>query len=277
MKKAPFFLCCFIFILPLLGWGQCDAQIFFIDIDGDGFGNLEYTEANYDAAWDIYEEFQEIDIPYGNVIVSCSKPEGYAFSANDLDDNNSCITNISPQYFYLDSDGDGFGNSQNFIYCSLRPSGYVQDRTECDDTDASIHPRLTWFPDMDNDGYGTDEFVFACYQPEGHVAIDGDDCDNNADTLVRLTWFRDHDGDGYGDNSSTLLACDQPAGYVDRGGDACDNDASTLVERTWFYDEDRDGFAGTTSVVACEAPRFHYASSTDCRWRCFSSPQYPMV
>ncbi len=54
--------------------------------------------------------------------------------------------------FYADTDGDGFGDlGHDTLACSL-PPGFVTDTTDCDDTDAAIHPGATEIcDDIDND------------------------------------------------------------------------------------------------------------------------------
>ena len=166
------------------GFGQCEAQMFYIDNDGDGFGNLEYTDRDFKRAWELYKDFDEIDIPFGNVIVSCCRPFGYAFSPTDFDDEDPCITNISPQHFYLDNDGDGYGNASISAFCSRPPTGYVSTRSDCDDGDASINPNNVWYQDVDGDGVGGSISQQACVQPLGYVSSSGDACDNNSETLI---------------------------------------------------------------------------------------------
>ncbi|MHC4139142.1 MAG: putative metal-binding motif-containing protein, partial [Planctomycetota bacterium] len=64
---------------------------------------------------------------------------GLVQAADALNYSDSGCTNST---FYLDSDGDGFGNpdvSQVFCVPPL-PSGYVADSTDCDDSDADVHP-----------------------------------------------------------------------------------------------------------------------------------------
>ena len=41
---------------------------------------------------------------------------------------------------YADSDGDGYGAAELSIESCDVPSGFVPDDTDCDDTDATVHP-----------------------------------------------------------------------------------------------------------------------------------------
>jgi hypothetical protein len=53
--------------------------------------------------------------------------------------------------YFLDSDGDGFGDPNNSIESSKQPSGYVMDNTDYNDADATIHSTstiITMLPDF---------------------------------------------------------------------------------------------------------------------------------
>lgn len=259
------FLLCFLFQFQS-SYGQisdCNAQIFYIDIDGDGFGDLEYTDYDFERAWDLYINFGETDIPFGNVIASCSRPQGYASSASDFDDNDPCITNIAPQHFYRDADGDGFGDENISVFCSNIPTGYVTSRDDCDDSDATVKPDNVWYEDADSDGIGGSNSQEACYAPPGFVASTGDTCDTNSSTLAELTWYFDADGDGFAGSSITLTACHPPPNYYATPDDCNDNDHLIHPNTVWFIDNDNDHYGGDTTLIQCLTPSGYVSNTLD--------------
>ena len=83
-----------------------------IDEDGDGFGAEEDCD---DQNPDTYPEAVEI----------C-----------DGEDNN-CNNEIDEgmlQFFFQDSDADGFGNGEEQVEACESPEGYVEDNTDCNDS-----------------------------------------------------------------------------------------------------------------------------------------------
>ena len=63
-------------------------------------------------------------------------------------DGGSC----TPSTYYADTDGDGFGDAKSATSSCTKPSGYVADKTDCDDKSASVHPKATEVCDLvDND------------------------------------------------------------------------------------------------------------------------------
>jgi len=165
--------------------------------------------------------------------------------------------------WYADSDGDGYGDEDRVVTACDAPSGYIADDSDCDDSDASIHPAATEVCDgIDND------------------------CDGEIDESGGTVWYPDADGDGYGDVTGRVRECDAPSGYVaehtdcdDTDGsvypgapeicDGIDNDCDGAIDEdgdtTWYRDRDGDGYGdAATSFVSCEVPSGYVGDDSDC-------------
>lgn len=75
-----------------------------------------------------------------NITVAYADEDGDGYPANeDCDDHNAAVH--PGLVFYVDADGDGFGNSSApTITACLTPAGYVLKGGDCNDQDATINP-----------------------------------------------------------------------------------------------------------------------------------------
>lgn len=66
---------------------------------------------------------------------TAKKPDGQVCNAANECQSGSCIT------FFGDDDADGYGNAAKTIQgCSMAPTGYVANSSDCDDSNMAIHP-----------------------------------------------------------------------------------------------------------------------------------------
>jgi hypothetical protein len=257
----------------------------YADADGDGYGDPTVTE-----------EACEPDDGHVSNAEDCDDTDATAYpDAPEVCDaiDNDCDGDVDEGVLvtrYLDADGDGFGDPDVALDTCDDPGGYVLDATDCDDADAGVFPGapelcndadddcdgeidedleiLTWFPDTDGDGEGTERgYVETCDGPPvGYVdnAVDCDDddggiyttaaeicdgvdqdCDGNPDDgIPLLTWYQDIDGDGYGDPVFPSFACSAPRGTVADGTDCADADPTIhpgATETCDGIDQDCDG------------------------------------
>ncbi len=177
-----------------------------VDADGDGYSSDE--DCN-DSNSTIYPGATEI----------CDYLDNDCDGTVDEDDAEDSVT------WYLDADGDGYGDSSNSTQSCHEPTGYVYYDTDCDDSNAAINPgALEYCDGIDNNCDGT---------------IDEDSA------MDAVTWYLDTVGDGYGDESSTAQACNQPTGYVGDNTDCDDSEslANPGVEEICndWIDNDCDG------------------------------------
>ena len=244
-----------------------DAQTWFQDGDEDGYGDVNMST---DA---------------------CSQPSGYVSDSDDCDDNDDDIfptateycnliddncnnfidenTAIDAQTWFLDDDGDAFGDPNTSQNACLQPNSHVSNNTDCNDANVDINPN------------------------QNEICNGADDnCDNFIDENTAVdaqTWFLDDDGDAFGDPNTSQSTCLQPNDYVSDNTDCndanidinpnqdeicngaddnCDNfiDENTAVDaQTWFLDNDGDAFGDPiTSQIACLQPNDYVSDNTDC-------------
>src|SRR5262245_16828891 len=108
------------------------------------------------------------------LVTACAAEDG----PGGDDDTGDCPT---PQLFYPDGDGDGFGDSNAGEEHCTAPAGFVAKGGDCADNNAAIHPDGKEICDaVDND----------C---DGMI----DDADSSLDMTTTGTFYKDGDGDNY--------------------------------------------------------------------------------
>jgi hypothetical protein len=256
-----------------------DAETWFADIDGDGYGNTDATR------------------------VSCAQPTGFVSDDRDCDDLDAGVnpggrevcdgedddcdgtadeSATDASTWYRDADNDGYGDEATTSSSCSAPSGYVSNDDDCNDASASVSPADAEICDSadvdeDCDGYA-------------------DDDDNDAASSGKTSWYADDDADTYGDSSSYRSFCDNPGtGWVSNDDDcddtsatirpggtevcdasnddedcdglADDNDSSVSSsgKSTFYRDADSDGYGTTSSTVSrCDVTTGYSVYSTDC-------------
>ncbi len=222
----------------------------FVDADGDGYGDpataMQACEAPPNTANQAGDCNDDNDAQNPDQVEVC----------DDID--NNCDSQIDEGLlvtYYLDEDGDGWGNNGIVVEACSRPTGYAEAPGDCDDNDNSVHPEapeldctdpidrncdgVVVYVDADSDGSA------ACVDCDdtradvfpGAVEVCGggdencngltDDADPGLDPTSASLAYTDADRDGYGDPTTAILACTPPSGTVATAGDC--NDAASAV------------------------------------------------
>ncbi len=189
----------------------------------------------------------------------------------DLIDNNcngQIDEGLTLNVYYFDSDFDGYGGQQTITDCTL-PPGYSTLPGDCDDFNPNVNPgtletcdgidnncnsqidegttQISFYQDLDGDGFGSNIVIMDCVPPDGFVLLSGDcndlnpavspngievcdgadnNCDGQIDEGLLNEYFQDLDADGFGSNIS-VISCNQPPGFSTQPGD-CD-DTNPLI------------------------------------------------
>jgi hypothetical protein len=109
------------------------------DADGDGYGNPLAMISNCVQVTGYVADNTDCDDSDPNVY-----PGATEICGNGKDDNcNRIVDTDAPTVamFYRDLDGDGYGSSASGTTTGCSPpAGYVNNNTDCDDTNAQVHP-----------------------------------------------------------------------------------------------------------------------------------------
>ena len=244
--------------------GLFDEEVtttFYADSDSDGYGNPDISTE------------------------TCEQPSGYVPQGTDCDDtqssvypgaeeacdglDNDCNEEIDEgldSTYFIDADGDGFGDDDNLIEGCILQEGISTIGGDCDDSDPSISPLANEICDeLDNN------------------------CDGTIDENVTTIFYADLDIDGFGDPNNPMEACSVPSNYIDNSDDCddtntqinpeaweqcdtfdnnCDgtiDEDGAIGSTVWYEDADGDGYGDFNSVVyACSQPSGYTTDATDC-------------
>jgi hypothetical protein len=245
-----------------------DATIWYLDQDGDGWGDEAYPSTACEQPPDQVARLGDCDdtdpAVHPDATELCNGVDDDCDGESDGADAEDAAT------WYMDQDGDGYGDATMATVACERPDDHSDQAGDCNDYVASVHM------DADELCNGVD-----------------DDCDGQTDeddALDAPSWYPDADADGYGDVEGTAaVQCSQPSGRVEDATDCDDGDDGvhpgaeercdgvdsdcdgTLDEDdavdapTWYADADADGYgdAGSTTA-ACAQPSGFTGDSSDC-------------
>jgi hypothetical protein len=233
-----------------------EGDTFYLDLDGDDVGG----EAVQACSQTFPMVLEGGDCNDADAEVHPGWPEECNGIDDDCDGLVDSEDDLEEQTWYGDADGDGYGldTATKVVAGCVPPKGYADAAGDCNDADAAVNPAGSevcngydddcdelvdaadssvdgnlYYPDRDNDGFGsaTDPAIVACSEPFGHEP-DATDC-NDYDAAV---------------NVDAIEVCNGR-------DDNCVDDENDAIDRTmWYVDADGDMYGGKTSVESCEAP-----------------------
>jgi hypothetical protein len=202
------------------------------------------------------------------VITGCTDETACNYNPDATEDDGSC--SFEPLTWYIDADGDGYGDASETEEACQQPEGYVSNNTDCDDSNADVWTSAELYVDADGDGYdaGSETVCYGEELPEGYATETlGTDCnDEDAAVYQSAELYVDADGDGYDSGSETVCYGEElPEGYAIEtlGTDCDDEDAAVYQSATLYIDADGDGYdSGSETVCYGEELPEGYATET---------------
>jgi hypothetical protein len=151
-------------------WDEPATFTYYRDADADGYGSWNQS------------------------IQACSQPGGYVSNASDCNDSNAGIRpgatevcdgvdnncsggadeGLPVSTWYEDKDGDGYGHPLTTRQACSQPPGYVSNVSDCDDSNASLHPGAAEVCDsIDNNCSGVADEGGVCGCGYGEASCNG--------------------------------------------------------------------------------------------------------
>jgi hypothetical protein len=122
---------------------DCDGTIdngitfldYYADADGDGFGAGDVISSCSDLGVGYVSNNTDCDDSNSNTNPNATE------TCNTIDDNcDGQIDEGVQTVYFIDNDGDTYGNPSVSILACTQPVGYTPDDNDCNDTDANINP-----------------------------------------------------------------------------------------------------------------------------------------
>ena len=158
-----------------------DTQVYYSDSDEDGYGDALVTASACDTPGGFVSDDTDCDDTQASV-----NPGADEYCNSEDDDCDGEVDNnaVDALSWYVDGDGDGYGDATTeFLDCD-GTSGSVQDGSDCDDTDLTVNPGQEEVPydGVDNDCDGLD---LKDVDGDGYDAVEagGDDCDDEDSSI----------------------------------------------------------------------------------------------
>jgi hypothetical protein len=273
--------------------GPCTEQLYYLDGDGDGFGDQRASVNICTPPEDYVEDLSDCDDQDGDVFPGATEVcNGVDDNCDgDIDEQDECAVDTDsdgvPDWQEVelgtdpdqaDSDGDGLddGEEGELGTDPLDEDTDGDGLTDGEEVEYGLDPTLA-----DSDGDGVDDYEEVTVDTDGdgltdwdetHThGSDPDDADSDGDGLsdgeeVALgtdPLDEDSDGDGVDDGTEVALGLDPTE--TDSDGDGIDDADEVAADYTWYADADADGFGDPdTGVVALTAPSDHVDNADDC-------------